>query len=134
MFHKRIAEITLDDVQVFCREWGEGVRVEYKNQMIENIPKTISAFANTLGGVIVIGVNPDKARNRVIFPIEGMDVQEGIEEKITQRSIQGIYPGIVPDIKVLEVPDKPGKIVVVVKVHETLEAPHAIQNSTRVYI
>jgi hypothetical protein len=41
---------------------------------------------------------------------------------------------ILPEVRVLEVPAKPGKVVTVVKIHESSEAPHAIQNSTRVYI
>ena len=133
MFTKPLSEIEFTDVEAFCREFGEGVRVEYKGQMIKQIPKTISAFANTLGGIIVVGVKTDK-QNRAIFPIDGIDAQDGIEDQITHSALSGIYPSVLPQIKVRDVPGKAGKIVVVIKVEESLQAPHAIQNSTRIYV
>ena len=51
MFAKLATDITFSDVKDFCRKFGEGVRVEYKRE-IQHIPKTVSAFANTQGGVI----------------------------------------------------------------------------------
>lgn len=134
MFNKRLTDISFSDIEVFCREWPEGIRVEYKSQPIDNIPKTISAFANTQGGLVVMGVTTDKTTNKVVVPIEGMDKVAGLEEKILQASLDGIYPGVVPEVRVLNVPGKPDKIVSVIKVHESAEAPHAVQNSTRVYI
>jgi len=134
MFNKPLTQITFQDVEAFCREWPEGVRVEYKGQLIATIPKTISAFANTLGGLLVLGVTTDKGTNKVRFPIEGLDNQPGIEERIIQSSVQGIYPSVLPSVRILEVPGSNNKIVVIVKVQESIEAPHAIQNSTRVYI
>lgn len=133
MFNKPLFKIEYSDVEVFCNTFGEGVRVEYKSEMIENIPKTISAFANTLGGIIIIGVETDKVQNKVIA-INGIDTRAGIEESIINSSLQGIYPSVIPEVKIFEVPGKKDKIAVVIKVHESIEAPHAIQNSTRVYI
>lgn len=134
MFNKRLTEISFNDIEVFCREWPEGIRVEYKSQLIDNIPKTISAFANTQGGIVVIGVTTDKTTNKVVFPIDGMDRVAGLEEKVLQASLDGIYPGVAPEIRVFDVSSEPNKVIVVIKVHESAEAPHAIQNSTRVYI
>ena len=59
MFTKLANEIEIDDVEAFCREWGEGVRVEYKS-VIANIPKVISSLPNTQGGILIIGVETDK--------------------------------------------------------------------------
>jgi predicted HTH transcriptional regulator len=133
MFNKLLSEITFTDVENFCKEWPEGIRVEYKSQMIDNIPKTISAFANTLGGILVIGV-PTDATNKVALPINGIDEKSGLEERITQASVNGIYPGVLPEIRVFNISGTGNKVVIVIKVHESIEAPHAIQNSTRVYI
>ena len=55
MFTKSAADITFSDIEEFCREFGEGVRVEYK-QEIQHVPKIVSSFANTLGGIFIIGV------------------------------------------------------------------------------
>ena len=51
MFTKPIDEITFKDVESFCKEWPESVRVEYKQQLNikKQIPKIVSSFANYYG-------------------------------------------------------------------------------------
>ena len=58
MFTKLAADITFSDIEDFCREFSEGVRVEYKREIDikRHIPKIVSSFANTYGGIFVIGV------------------------------------------------------------------------------
>ena len=136
MFTKPIDEITFVDVETFCQEWAEGVRVEYKREVEEikgQIPKIVSSFANFYGGIFLIGVEADKTKNEVIFPIQGIPETPGIEEQIQQSALTRIYPGVIPEIKLVDVPDSKN-VVVVVRVDESVQAPHAIQNSTRVYI
>lgn len=133
MFTKPLSQVEYPDVDKFCQTFCEGVRVEYKSEMVDDIPKTISAFANTLGGIIVIGAKTDKVSNKVIA-IEGIDKKAGIEESIIQSSLNGIYPAVIPEVRIFDVPKKQDKILAVIKVHESAEAPHAIQNSTRIYI
>ena len=134
MFMKPIDEITFEDVESFCNEWTEGVRVEYKSEITVNrhIPKIVSSFANTYGGIFLIGVEADQKSNRV-NSIPGTPQRNGIEEQIQQSTLTGIYPGVIPEIKLVSVPNT-GNVVVVVRVDESVQAPHAIQNSTRVYI
>ncbi len=134
MFHTRIDQITYEDVAAFCKVFPESVRVEYKQDIIKNIPKVISSFANTVGGIWVIGVETDKATNLPKLPLVGMRRRAGIEEQIVQSAQSGIYPPVTPDVRVLDVPGKPDQMLAVVKVSESIEAPHAIEGSTRVYI
>lgn len=131
MFTKPTDKITFEDIKNFCQEFGEGVRVEYK-QEIAHIPKIVSSFANTLGGIFVIGAETDEM-NKVKFPIHGMPKQNGIEEQILQSALTGIYPAVIPEVVIIDVPNS-NNIVVVIRVDESIQAPHAIQNSTRVYI
>ena len=133
MFTKLANEIDFNDIEAFCREWSEGVRVEYKSE-IAHIPKIISSFANTQGGILIIGVDADKECNKVIFPIQGIPNVGGIEERIKQSAITGIHPPVSPEVIIRDVPGETGSVVVVVRVNESQQAPHAIQNSTRVYI
>ena len=70
LFTKPKDEITFSDVEDFCREWPEGVRVEYKRE-IAHIPKIVSSFANTQGGVFIIGAETDE-QNKVKSPIQGI--------------------------------------------------------------
>ena len=132
MFTKPIDEITFEDVESFCREWPEGVRVEYKRE-IRHIRKIVSSFANTYGGIFLIGVEADQANNEVSFPIKGIPQRNGIEEQIQQSALTGIYPGVIPEIKVVDVPDSEN-VVVVVRVDESVQAPHAVKDVTQVYI
>ena len=134
MFHTLLNEITFEQVENFCRSFPEGVRVEYKIEVTNNIPKVISSFANSSGGIWIIGVKTDASTNLPIFPLEGMQRRAGVEEQIIQSAHSGIYPAITPDVRVLDVPGKPDHMLVVVKVPESVEAPHAIENSTKVYV
>ena len=132
MFTKPASMIEFSDIETFCSEFGEGVRVEYK-QKIEHIPKIVSSFANTLGGIFIIGAETDKKTNKVIA-IDGIPNLGGLEEQIQQSALTGIYPAVIPEVIVRDVPTNPDNVVVIVRVDESPQAPHAIQNSTRVYI
>lgn len=131
LFTKPKNEITFADIEGFCREFGEGVRVEYKRE-IKHIPKIVSSFANTHGGVFVIGAETDD-QNKVKFPIQGIPQRSGIEEQIQQSALTGIYPGVIPEIILVDVANS-GNLVVIVRVDESIHAPHAIKEVTQVYI
>ncbi len=133
MFNLSKEEITFEVVQAFCREWQEGVRVEYKQEITKDIPKIVSSFANTQGGVFIIGVKANQTDNEVQFPIEGIPKTPGLEERIVQSAIMGIYPSVMPEVILVDVPDS-DNVVIVVRVDESIQAPHAIQNSAKVYI
>ena len=134
MFTKLKDDIEFSDLETFCKTWGEGVRVEYKQQITKDIPKIVSSFANTLGGIFIIGVKADQTKNEVIFPIQGIPNPGGLEEQITQSALIGIYPAVMPEVIICDVPNSNNNVVVIVRVGESIQAPHAIQNSTRVYI
>ena len=131
LFTKPEDEITFSDVEDFCREWPEGVRVEYKREIV-HIPKIVSSFANTHGGVFIIGAETDE-QNKVKFPIQGIPQRPGIEEQIQQSALTGIHPGVIPEIISVHVPDS-GNLVVIIRVDESIQAPHAIEEVTKVYI
>lgn len=76
MFTKPITDIEFSDVELFCRTYREGIRVEYKEAIPKNLPRTISAFANTQGGILILGAKANKVNNRVDFPIKGKNKLE----------------------------------------------------------
>ncbi len=51
--------ISFSDIKKWVADW-EGPTLEFKNSVGKNVGRTICAFANTSGGVIVLGINPDK--------------------------------------------------------------------------
>lgn len=127
---------TAEEIRAFCQRFHEGIRVEYKSTFDANVrrntAKMVSAFANTLGGVIVIGVN---AQNGVPEePIEGFDDPgEELTLVVEQICLQGMNPPVMPRITPVA-SDIAGKCFLVVEVDESPEAPHAIENQTRVYV
>ncbi len=133
MFHRSLSDITFETIDAFCQAWPEGVRVEYKGAW-PNIPKVVSSFANTMGGILIIGVDADRTTGMPNLPIHGITTGPGLEERVTQSCYQGIYPPITPSIRVISIPSTTDRVIVVVKVAESIEAPHAIENTTRVYI
>ncbi len=135
MFHKPLHDITFEDIEAFCRTWPEGARVEYKKSVPpDKISKIVSSFANTLGGIWLIGVMTDPATNLPIDPIEGVPKTPGLEDRIIQACHDGIYPPVTPATRIVDIPSNPANCMLVVKVPESLEAPHAIQNKTLVYV
>lgn len=51
--------ISFEDIKKWVVDW-EGPTLEFKNGVGKNIGKTICAFANTSGGIIVLGISPEK--------------------------------------------------------------------------
>ena len=135
MLTKPIDEITFEDVQSFCEEWSEGVRVEYKSELnVKNhIPKVVSSFANTYGGIFLIGIKTDKTTNMPILPIEGIPNRRHIEESIQQSAEMSVNPPVRPEVKIVNVGDGDNVVVVVRVAEGSLLAPHAIEDSTKVY-
>jgi Putative DNA-binding domain len=128
---------TAEHIRAFCARFNEGIRVEYKANFDENVrrnlPKVLSSFANSLGGVLILGITADNGVPRV--PIEGFEPPERDEIPLTIENIclQNINPAVFP--RVTEIPsDVPRGRFVVVEIDESAEAPHAIENSTRVYV
>jgi len=138
MFSEPINEITFEKVENFCREdLPEGIRLDYKEDFPRDLAKTISAFANTYGGLILIGVE-ETDRSTPKLPIKGIPLERGLEERITAIALRGIYPPVSPEIKVCEFSSEdapaPDRAVIAIRVQESPDAPHAIENKKKVYI
>ncbi len=75
----------------------EGKTLEFKRDLSspEGVLKTVVAFANTAGGVVVIGVQ-DKTRHVV-----GIPKPREIEERVANLISDSIAPRLVPDLQLL---------------------------------
>jgi len=134
MYSQKIQDIDWSSVKSFCDEQlTENTYLDYKGDFPKNLEKTIAAMANTLGGVIIIGVAEDKQLGKPVLPVEGIDMQRGLEERITNIILTNISPPVFPEIAVCPDVDEQ-KAFVVIRVPQSDAAPHATHHESRVYV
>ncbi len=137
MFTLKPEEVNFEKIKSFSEEQiPEGETIEYKGDFPSDLEKSISAMANTYGGIILIGVEADKIKNTPILPIKGRELTEGLEEKVTSICLTKIYHPYVPDVRVCDFKNEKSedKAVVFIRVYESDQTPHAINNNTDVYL
>jgi hypothetical protein len=129
--------ITVEHVRAFCGNFSEGLRVEYKANLDasvrEKIAKVISSFANSQGGVLVVGIATDKGVPQPPFVGFAEPRREELPLTIENICLQNLYPPLVPNVTLVS-SDEEGKVFLVVEVEASYQAPHAIENSTKVYV
>lgn len=140
LFTAPIATITAADVRAFLDlDQEEGPRVDYKAfdstggrlGIPETIYRAICAFANTYGGVLIIGVSSHPRTNRP-DKREGIPLRSNIEEAITSKCLSQIFPPVAPEICVCpfaseEEQTEMDRAFVVVRVAASTATPHQMQ-------
>jgi ATP-dependent DNA helicase RecG len=87
---------------------GEGARVEFKSSFQKEVIETLTAFANTQGGSVLIGVN-DAGQ------IVGVSIQAETVQGWINQCKQVTSPRIIPDIDLIQID---GKTVAIVSLGE----------------
>jgi len=142
LFTAPMEQITADDVHTFLdEELEEGPRLDYKqadpNHLIpQDVVDVICAFANTYGGLLILGVKADQTTNR---PIErkGLPLVKdskpvtNLEERITSKCFDSIVPPLAPEVRVCPFKSDPTLAVddqafMVIRVSPSPAAPHAV--------
>jgi hypothetical protein len=90
-------------------------------------------MANTSGGLILIGIDEDRISTKPALPPVGVQAARGLPERITNLCITNLTPPLVPEIAIAEDPSK-ATAVVVVRVPQSHQAPHAVSRNTKVYL
>ena len=133
LYIKPINDITWDDVKTFCQQnIPENAYLDYKQDFPSHLEKTIAAMANTLGGIILIGVAEDK-ENKPIVPVKGIDFKKGLSERVMSIILTNIIPPVFPEIAV-PCNKKGDKALLVVRIPQSHQPPHAIAENTEVYL
>ncbi len=101
-------------------EFQEGERLELKQTLSDEkeVLKTVTAFANTAGGKLIVGVN-DKGK------VVGIDIGDNTIENISRKITELITPPIYPKIYVDNIE---GKRILVIEVNESELKPHFYKN------
>jgi hypothetical protein len=136
LWQKRTGQISFRDVDEFLKaRIPEGHRLDYKLHFPNELAKTIAAFANTLGGMIILGVDSDKVTNEPIWPpAVGMPNQPGIADRIIQVATEAIYPPVGVSVSQMENEAMAGHQIAVIFVDESKEAPHAVEKRRKVFV
>ncbi len=138
LFTGPLDTVTATDVQDFLGRieiQEEGPRLDYKaadrNGGIptDKVLKVIIAFANTYGGVLILGVEAEQSTNRPVR-WEGVQLKNGLEETVTAMCSSSIFPPVIPEVHVCPFKSNPAlptddKAFVIVRVAPSLAAPHA---------
>jgi hypothetical protein len=97
---------------------GEGTRIEFKRRLPrdDRAARTLCAFANTRGGLLLIGVT-DQGR------VHGVHHPEIVTQKIVELTQTWIAPALAVELQVVEVH---GPRVVACSVPFSKERPHAV--------
>jgi hypothetical protein len=139
LWSKAVDSLTSEDIDAFLSQGHkEGPRLDYKADIPNDLPKVVAAFANTMGGFIILGVSADPKTNVPVWPpISGsraMPEAAGIEEKIVATCRDNIYPPLLPQVsRIIANRYLPGHVLAVVRVDESPEAPHAVNGGRHIY-
>ena len=85
---------------------GDRVTSPHRNEFADEL----AAFANSRGGILVLGVD-DATREVLGIPLEGLDAVEAWVKEICNDSVD---PALHVDIRKLELPDAAGRLVAVI--------------------
>lgn len=96
----KIATVTLLDV---IRQ-GEGTCIEFKSSFQKEVIETLAAFANTKGGVVLVGVSD-------AGEIVGVTIQAETMQSWINQCKQITSPRIIPDIELVQIEDKTVAVV-----------------------
>lgn len=100
---------------------GEGYNAEFKIRVpnkVKEITEEICAFANSAGGVLLIGVSDDNV-------IHGVSIDNGKRSAI-QNSLNEINPHLITHFYAVEVD---GKMVWVIEVNTGIQKPYALSGA-----
>ncbi len=133
LYIKPVTDITWDDIEEFCKqETPEGVFLDYKQDFPKHLEKTIAAMANTLGGVILIGIAEDQ-ESKPRLPIDGISFLKGLPERVMNIILTNIAPPVFPEITVCR-NDDGLKAVIVIRIPQSHQSPHAVAGNKQVYL
>ncbi len=126
-----INEITWQDIIDFCQTGTpESSYLDYKLEFPKNLEKTMSAMANTYGGIVIIGI--DETTDGKPKAWDGIAFQKGLSERVYNLDIGNISPPVIPEVAVCANDDQ-SRTFVVIRMHASAAAPHSVATENRTY-
>ena len=132
-----ISQLKTSDLAELLQEQAvENTRLEFKREVPEKDEtlKKLSSFANTFGGLVVIGAAAQSKDGR-IESLPGVDEVPGYKQKIVDWCFKECSPPITVDVSgPIPTPSNNGKVCYVISVEESEVAPHFLNGRKGVWI
>lgn len=139
IFAKALKEITKEDIfELRDEEYSEDHHLEFKSKRLlngkweeqrdipdkakDNIAKEIIAFANSDGGICIIGIEESRDEN-IVEKIDSIENPSVLAERIL-RSLYDRIESKIPNLKATGIETEEGSGVVIFKVEKSYQAPH----------
>ena len=106
-FSSSSIKMTLKEIQEVIGQ-GEGLRLEFKSSFNDEVIETVVAFSNTVGGIVIIGIDNKKK-------LIGVHVGEETIQKIVNEIKNKTNPSVFVDIESLNVD---AKHILIIRVQE----------------
>jgi hypothetical protein len=138
MFTKHVSQIEYDDIVdlVNVRKEREGYNLDYKadignpDKAKKELSKDISAFANSSGGYLILGID----KNYDFVGIEDTIQSKSTDEWINQILSSNIEPPVFYfDPRIIHLSESK-KVIVVIHVPESTRKPHIVREWNKYYI
>jgi Putative DNA-binding domain len=136
-----MARHTLSTLQALVQTEEEGSQLDYKvsewlsKDKVVKICKTVSAFANSNGGLLVVGVDDNHETRQFDAGIDPfvLEAQLGTEPELWLRQIltSHLQPRLAPpDIYWVDHPDNQGRKLLLIDMAQTTNGPHQLNFSS----
>ncbi|HEV8416957.1 MAG TPA: ATP-binding protein [Bryobacteraceae bacterium] len=137
IFTKSLSKLESTDLQELLDQKAvENARLEFKLLVPnkEETLKKLSSFANTFGGLMVIGAQADSSDGR-IQALPGVDVEAGYKQKVIQWSFDGASPPLLVEVSdPIPSPAGNGKVCYVCSTPESDVAPHFLNGRRGIWV
>src|SRR5467141_222465 len=132
-----ISQLEFADLAELLQEQAvENTRLEFKREVPDKDEtlKKLSSFANTFGGLVVIGAAAQSKDGR-IEDLRGVDEVPGYKQKIVDWCFKECSPPVMVDVSgPIPAPNNNGKVCYVISVEESELAPHFVNGRKGLWI
>jgi len=137
IYTKPVSQLATSDLEELLQEQTvENIRLEFKRDVPpkDETLKKVSSFANTFGGLVVIGASARSTDGR-IEGLPGVDAQDGYKQKVVDWCFGGASPPLTVEVSdPIPTPDGSGKVCYVISVPESDVTPHFLNGRKGVWI
>lgn len=136
LFGKPITNISIGDLQELLAEKAvENIRLEFKRDVPDKdeVLKKLSSFANTFGGLLVVGAEANSKDGRLIA-LPGVESQASYRQTIIQWCTAGTNPPLTVEVSdPIPISEGNGRVCYVMSVPESDLGPHFLNGRNGVY-